>query len=329
MTVLLVYIAIIDHIKNIYYLCQQRSRTINDIEMTEQQRVKGIYRTTIVGSMVNLLLVVCKFVAGILGRSTAVVADAVHSLSDLLTDIVVIVFVRISGKPADEDHSYGHGKYETLATAIIGIVLFAVGVGILVESIENIVSVVNGAVLPRPSVVAVVVTVCSVLWKEMLYWYTIKMGRKYNSQALVANGWHHRSDAFSSIGVLIGLGGAMLLGEKWRVLDPLAAAVVSVFIVKVAIDLVKPCVDELLERSLPSEIEKQIEQIILSVDGVTSPHHLRTRRIGNNYAIEVHIRMDGNLTLHEAHRITSAVESKLKAQFGGGTHVGIHTEPIK
>lgn len=297
--------------------------------MTEEQRVKGIYRTTIIGSVVNLLLVVCKFIAGFLGRSTAVVADAVHSLSDLLTDIVVLVFVRISGKPADEDHDYGHGKYETLATAIIGIALFAVGVGILVESIEKIVAVVNGAVLPRPSLLAVIVTLLSVVSKEALYWYTIKMGRKYNSQAVVANGWHHRSDAFSSIGVLIGIVGAMVLGDKWSVLDPIAAAVVSVFIVKVAIDLVKPCVDELLERSLPNDIEQQIEQIILSVDGVTSPHHLRTRRIGNNYAIEVHIRMDGNLTLHEAHRITSAVERRLKEQFGEGTHVGIHTEPIK
>ena len=297
--------------------------------MTEEQRVKGIYRVTIIGSVVNLLLVVCKFVAGFLGRSTAVVADAVHSLSDLITDIVVLVFVRISGKPADDDHDYGHGKYETLATAIIGIALFAVGVGILVESIEKIVAVVNGAVLPRPSLLAVIVTLLSVVSKEALYWYTIKMGRKYNSQAVVANGWHHRSDAFSSIGVLIGIVGAMVLGEKWSVLDPIAAAVVSVFIVKVAIDLVKPCVDELLERSLPTEIEQQIEQIILSVDGVTSPHHLRTRRIGNNYAIEVHIRMDGNLTLHEAHRITSAVERRLKEQFGEGTHVGIHTETIK
>ena len=297
--------------------------------MTEEQRVKGIYRVTIIGSVVNLLLVVCKFVAGFLGRSTAVVADAVHSLSDLITDIVVLVFVRISGKPADDDHDYGHGKYETLATAIIGIALFAVGVGILVESIEKIVAVVNGAVLPRPSLLAVIVTLLSVVSKEALYWYTIKMGRKYNSQAVVANGWHHRSDAFSSVGVLIGIVGAMVLGDKWSVLDPIAAAVVSVFIVKVAIDLVKPCVDELLERSLPNDIEQQIEQTILSVDGVTSPHHLRTRRIGNNYAIEVHIRMDGNLTLHEAHRITSAVERRLKEQFGEGTHVGIHTEPIK
>ena len=297
--------------------------------MTEEQRIKGIYRTTIVGSVINLALVICKFVAGFWGRSTAVVADAVHSLSDLLTDIVVIVFVRISGKPADDDHDYGHGKYETLATAIIGIALFAVGVGILVDSIENIVAVVNGAVLPRPSTIAIVVTVLSVICKEMLYWYTIEMGRKYNSQAVTANAWHHRSDAFSSIGVLIGVVGAMVLGDKWRVLDPIAAAVVSVFIVKVALELIKPAIDELLERSLPADVEHRIEQIILSVEGVSSPHHLRTRRIGNNYAIEIHIRMDGNLTLYEAHNITTTVERRLKAEFGAATHIGIHTEPIK
>ena len=297
--------------------------------MTEEQRVKGIYRTTIVGSIVNMLLVVCKFVAGFWGRSTAVVADAVHSLSDLLTDIVVILFVRISGKPADDDHDYGHGKYETLATAIIGIVLFAVGVGILVESAEKIVAVVNGVVLPRPSSIAIVVTVCSVIWKEVLYWYTIEMGRKYNSHTVIANAWHHRSDALSSVGVLLGICGAMFLGEKWRILDPIAAVVVSGFIIKVAIDLLKPCLDELLERSLPKDVEHKIEEIILSVEGVSSPHHLRTRRIGNNYAIEVHIRMCGDMTLHEAHRITTTVERKLKEQFGAGTHVGIHTEPIK
>ena len=196
-------------------------------------------------------------------------------------------------------------------------------------SIENIVAVVNGAVLPRPSTIAIVVTVLSVIWKEMLYWYTIAMGRKYNSQAVVANAWHHRSDAFSSIGVLIGVVGAMVLGDKWRVLDPIAAAVVSVFIVKVALELIKPAIDELLERSLPADVERRIEQIILSVEGVSSPHHLRTRRIGNNYAIEIHIRMDGNLTLREAHNITTTVERRLKAEFGAATHIGIHTEPIK
>ena len=304
------------------YLCRYI-----DNRMTEQERVKGIYRVTIVGSVVNLLLVVFKFVAGLLGRSSAMIADAVHSLSDFVTDIVVIVFVNISGKPEDEDHRYGHGKYETLATVIIALALFAVGVGILVDGVKDVAAVVNGAVLPAPSMIALIAAALSIVAKELLYRYTAHVGRKLDSQAVVANGWHHRSDAFSSIGVLVGIGGAMLLGEKWRVLDPLAAIVVSAFIIKVAVDLIKPCLDELLERSLPAEVEQEIEQIILSEEGVTSPHHLRTRRIGNRYAIEVHIRMDGNLTLSEAHRITTAVEQKLKSRYGSATHVGIHTEP--
>lgn len=294
-----------------------------------QERQKHIYRVTIVGSVVNLLLVVFKFIAGILGRSTAMIADAVHSLSDFVTDIVVIVFVRISGKPADECHDYGHGKFETLATVIISLALFAVGVGILVGGVKDIAAVINGAILPKPSIIALIAAVVSILAKELLYRYTVKVGRKIESQTVVANAWHHRSDAFSSIGVLLGIAGAMVFGDRWSVLDSIAAVVVSVFILKVAIDLLKPCLEELLERSLPKEVEEQILEIILSVDGVTSPHHLRTRRIGSNYAIEVHIRMDGNMTLHEAHKVTTTVEQRLKQYFGPNTHVGIHPEPVK
>ena len=297
--------------------------------MTEEQRIKGIYRTTIVGSIVNMLLVVCKFVAGFWGRSTAVVADAVHSLSDLLTDIVVILFVRISGKPADDDHDYGHGKYETLATAIIGIVLFAVGVGILVESAEKIVAVVNGVVLPRPSSIAIVVTVCSVIWKEVLYWYTIEMGRKYNSQTVIANAWHHRSDAFSSIGTSIGIGGAILLGESWIILDPLAAIIVSLLIIRTAYKLLLPCIDELLERALPEEEEQFIYEVIGRHTEVSDPHNLRTRRIGEYRAIEMHIRMDGETTISEAHKVTRAIEDTLRERFGNKTLINTHVEPTK
>lgn len=297
--------------------------------MTNNSRERGIYRVTIVGSIVNIVLVIFKFLAGILGHSAAMIADAVHSLSDFVTDIVVLLFIRISGKPADEDHGYGHGKYETLATVVISLILFGVGVGIIVNAVEQIVAFMNGVVPQSPSTIALIAAALSIVVKELLYRYTVHAAEHLNSQTVVANAWHHRSDALSSVGVLIGIGGAMFLGEQWRVLDPLAALIVSSFIIKVSIDLFKPCIEELLERSLPEDVERQIESIILSVDGVTSPHHLRTRRIGNNYAIEVHIRMDGNLTLNEAHRITTTVERQLKAQFGAGTHVGIHTEPIK
>ena len=292
-------------------------------------REREIYKVTIWGSVVNFVLLVLKFLAGIIGHSSAMVADAVHSLSDFITDVVVIVFVRIAGKPQDESHDYGHGKYETLATAIIGVVLLFVGVGILVNSLKSIVAVWNGVVLEAPSILAFVAAAISIVSKEILYQYTVYKGKKFNSKAVIANAWHHRSDAFSSIGTLIGIGGAIFLGEKWRVLDPVAAFVVSLFIIKVSVELVKPCLDELLEKSLPKEMEDRILEIILSHPEVSSPHHLRTRYIGNNIAIEVHIRMDGSMALKDAHEITKRIEASLKEEFGPETHIGIHMEPVK
>ena len=292
-------------------------------------REKEIFRITWIGSIVNFLLLIVKFLAGIIGHSAAMVADAVHSLSDFVTDIIVILFVRISGKPEDEGHDYGHGKYETLATAIIGIILFFVGVGILVNGTTSVIDTLNGKPLAPPRILALIVAGVSIITKEALYQYTVIKGEHLNSQALTANAWHHRSDAFSSIGTLAGIGGAICLGEKWRVLDPIAAIVVSLFIMKVSIKLLKPCVDELLERSLPAETENKILDIILSFSEVSSPHHLRTRRIGNNIAIEVHIRMDGNISLLDAHTLASKIEQRLKAEFGEKTHIGVHMEPRK
>lgn len=293
------------------------------------QREKEIFRVTWIGSSVNFGLLVFKFVAGIVGHSAAMVADAVHSLSDFVTDIIVIAFVRISGKPEDEDHGYGHGKYETLATAIIGIILFFVGVGILVNGATTVADTLRGQPLEAPSHIALVAATVSILLKELLYRYTIHAGKRLNSQAVVANAWHHRSDAFSSTGTLVGIAGAIFLGERWRILDPIAAIVVSAFIIKVAIQLLKPCVDELLERSLPTEVEGQIREIILSFPMVSAPHHLRTRRIGNHIAIEVHVRMDGATPLAEAHSVASDIEKRLKTTFGEDTHIGIHMEPVK
>lgn len=292
-------------------------------------REKGIYRVTIVGSVVNFLLLVFKFFAGIMGHSAAMLADAVHSLSDFITDIIVIVFVRISSKPEDEGHDYGHGKYETLATAIIGIFLLFVGFGILWNGASSIYHFLRGGSLQKPGMLALIAAAVSIVLKEALYQYTVFQGKKLNSQAVVANAWHHRSDALSSIGTAIGIGGAILLGDRWRVLDPLAAVIVSFFIMKVAIQLLIPCVDELLEKSLPADVENKIQETILSFPGVSSPHHLRTRRIGNYYAIEVHVRMDGRISLEEAHHTATAIENKLKELFGKNTHVGIHLEPIK
>ena len=299
------------------------------MESEKSSREKGIYKVTIVGSIVNFLLLVFKFFAGIAGHSAAMLADAVHSLSDFITDIVVIVFVRIAGKPEDKGHDYGHGKYETLATAIIGLLLLCVGFGIFWNGASSIYTFLRGGQLESPGVVALVAALVSIVSKEILYQYTVIQGKKLNSQAVMANAWHHRSDALSSIGTAIGIGGAILLGDHWRVLDPVAAVVVSFFIMKVSVRLLIPCVDELLEKSLPEDVEKEIEQTVLSFPGVSQPHHLRTRRIGNYYAIELHVRMDGKITLEEAHSTATAIENKLKEMFGKGTHVGIHVEPTK
>lgn len=299
------------------------------MESEKSSREKGIYKVTIVGSIVNFLLLVFKFFAGIAGHSAAMLADAVHSLSDFITDIVVIVFVRIAGKPEDKGHDYGHGKYETLATAIIGLLLLCVGFGIFWNGASSIYTFLRGGQLESPGVVALVAALVSIVSKEILYQYTVIQGKKLNSQAVIANAWHHRSDALSSIGTAIGIGGAILLGDHWRVLDPVAAVVVGFFIMKVSVRLLIPCVDELLEKSLPEDVEKEIEQTVLSFPGVSQPHHLRTRRIGNYYAIELHVRMDGKITLEEAHSTATAIENKLKEMFGKGTHVGIHVEPTK
>ena len=293
------------------------------------EREKAIYQVTWAGSFVNFLLVIFKFIAGILGHSAAMIADAVHSLSDFATDIVVLIFTRISNKPQDKNHDYGHGKYETLATAIIGIVLFAVGASICWNGLQAIQTVWQGGRLPAPGMLAFAGAIISIVSKELIYRYTIHVGRKINSSAVIANAWHHRSDAFSSIGTAIGIGGAIVLGESWSVLDPMAAVVVSFFIMKVAVQLLKPCVDELTEKSLPDEIEKEICLITENTPVVSGRHNLRRRRIGNHYAIEMHIRMDGHLTLYEAHAKASVIENKLKEKYGNETHVGIHVEPVK
>ena len=293
------------------------------------EREKAIYQVTWAGSFVNFLLVIFKFIAGILGHSAAMIADAVHSLSDFATDIVVLIFTRISNKPQDKNHDYGHGKYETLATAIIGIVLFAVGASICWNGLQAIQTVWQGGRLPAPGMLAFAGAIISIVSKELIYRYTIHVGRKINSSAVIANAWHHRSDAFSSIGTAIGIGGAIVLGESWSVLDPMAAVVVSFFIMKVAVQLLKPCVDELTEKSLPDEIEKEICLIAENTPGVSAIHNLRTRRIGNHYAIEMHVRMDGHLTFYEAHDQESVIENKLKEKYGNETHVGIHVEPVK
>lgn len=297
--------------------------------MNKKERERDIYKVTILGGIINLILVAAKFAAGIWGRSAAMIADATHSLSDFVTDIIVVVFIRISGKPQDEDHKYGHGKFETLATLIIGFILLIVGVMIVYSGAKDIIAVIGGSTLESPGMIAFWAAVISIVLKEALYRYTVKEGKRLTSNAVIANAWHHRSDAFSSIGTAIGIGGAVFLGEKWTVLDPVAAIVVSIFILQTAIQLMKPAVDELMEKSLPKEIEDEIRTVILSFDEVSGLHNLYTRKIGNCYAIEFHIRMEGCATLEETHKKITEIETKLYEKYGPDTHVMIHVEPVK
>ena len=293
----------------------------------DKRRERGIYRVTLMGGAVNVVLLLFKFVAGIVGHSSAMVADAVHSLSDFLTDIIVLVFVRISGKPKDKSHDYGHGKYETLAMTMIGVALLAVAIGILYHGVMNIVAWVNGEQLEAPGLLALWAALLSIVLKEAIYHYSMVKARQWKSPAVEANAWHHRSDALSSVGTAIGIGGAIFLGQRWTVLDPAASVIVGLFIVKVSIDLLRRGIGDLMEQSLPDDVEAEILCLAGSVDDVTKPHDLCTRRIGNHYAIELHILMDGDISLREAHDKASEVEELLKKHYGAETHVVVHVEP--
>ena len=292
-------------------------------------RVQRITRITVFGTIINTLLLAFKFLAGILGGSAAMLADAVHSLSDFLTDIVVLVFVKISNRPADRKHSYGYGKYETLATLCIGIALLAVGIGIAVDGVEKIIQVWNGETLAQPGWIAFWAAIASIALKELTYWLTIRVAKQVDSEALRANAWHHRSDALSSIGTGLGIGGDILLGQKWTILDPIAALVVSVFIVLTALRLTYGALGEFLEQSLPEENENEIRAIVAADKELSELHHLCTRRLGNRVAIEMHLRMPGNTPLTIAHKHASAIEQQLKQRFGDQTHINIHLEPTK
>ncbi|MGI5976064.1 MAG: cation diffusion facilitator family transporter [Paludibacter sp.] len=292
-------------------------------------KAKKVHKVTWIGLVVNVLLTAFKILAGFLGRSSAILADGIHSLSDFITDVLVLVFVGISVKDKDDDHRYGHGKFETFATLLISIALLAVGVFIFTSGVSKIMQVIKGEVLEQPTYLALVAALVSILLKEILYRYTKRVGEEVNSSAVIANAWHHRSDAFSSIGTSLGIAGAMFLGEPWRILDPIAAVVVSFFIVKVAIELGIPCMHELLERSLPEEIEKIIIDLIESHPDVIFQHNLKTRKIGNIYAIDVHIKLDKNISFVKSHDVATEIEVRLRDKFGPRTITNIHTEPFE
>ena len=301
----------------------------DNIQSDIKSREADIDRVTLAGSAVNIFLTVLKFTVGIIGRSSAMVADAIHSLSDLLTDGVVLLFVHLGSKPADKKYDYGRGKFETLASALVGMVLLVIAGGILYHGFDKTIAWLKGETLPMPGAIALWGAVASIVLKEITFRFTLKKGKELRSSALEANAWHHRSDALSSLATLVGIGGAVLLGEKWAVLDPIASIVVGGFIIRVSWMLLRDNFKELMEASLPEETEAEILSIVKSFPDVADPHNLRTLRIGSRYAIELHIRMNGDVSLLESHSRAHCIEKALRDRFGADTHVTIHVEPIK
>lgn len=286
-------------------------------------------KVTWIGFFANLLLMIFKLVAGIVGRSAAMIADSVHSVSDFATDLVVVGSLKMASRPQDKDHKYGHGKVETLAAAFVGAVLFVVGAGILYSGLHNIIGHFGNDPIEKPGIIALVAAIVSIIIKEVLYRYTMVVGRRIDSQVVIANAWHHRSDSFSSIGTVLGISGAIFLGEKWVILDPIAAMLVSFFIFKVAYRITREAIMELIETSLPAKSETAILQIARGIQGVHNPHDLKTRKIGQNIAIELHIDVDHKLNVEQAHDITINLEKKLREVYGEDTFISIHTEPLK
>ena len=291
------------------------------------QREKEIRRITLWGAVMNIVLTAGKIVAGIFGRSAAMVADGIHSLSDLLSDAVVLVFTHISSKGKDRDHSFGHGKFETLATLIVSIILVTVGGNLMSNGIRSIIGVFNGIEIPKPGYIALIAAAVSIAWKGWLYHATVRVGKKTGSTVVIANAWHHRSDALSSIGSLIGIGGAIVLGDKWTVLDPLASCLISIAIIVVAVKMALPSLAELLETSLPEDIEQEIIRIASSVKGVNDIHDLKTRRNGISFIIDAHIVVNPEMSIVEAHDISTDVEEALRMKYGPETQLSIHVEP--
>lgn len=290
-------------------------------------RTAKVTFVTLVGSVVNIILTVFKIFAGVLGRSTAMIADGIHSLSDLLSDIIVIVFVKISAKGRDKDHDYGHGKFETFATLIISLMLIVVAVNLMSGGINKIRQILDGGEVSSPGMIALWAAVASIVLKEILYRYTIIQGKALNSPMMIANAWHHRSDAFSSVGSLLGIAGAIFLGDKFVILDPITGCVISIFILVMAVKMSVPAIKELLDVSLPDDVEEKIEATAKSVKGVVDLHELKTRREGPGIIMEGHLVLDSEISLKEAHDISKKVEESLRKEFGTETQISLHLEP--
>lgn len=305
----------------------QKKKIMKSDKETTGDIISVIRHVTLVGFWINAALVVIKLFFGYWGHSDALVADGYHSLSDFFTDFLVIFFVGIAYKQADKDHPYGHGKFETAASVLIAFVLLIVALGIGYEGVKTLVDNYHGVPIPRPDVFTIVVAAVSILAKEYCYRYTIRVGKRINSSSVIANAWHHRSDAISSIATLIGVTLSYALGEHWRILDPIASILIGVFILISAIKIAMPSINELLEMSLPQEEIDKIHNLIQGVNGVKRVHNLRVRRNGHNMIVDVNVHVDPEISVRAGHAIATDVEDALHEQFGSDLIIYVHVEP--
>ena len=292
-------------------------------EETEFKRTANkVSLTTIVG---NVLLSLLKFMAGIIAHSSAMISDAVHSASDVFSTIVVIIGIKLASKEPDKEHPYGHERMECVAAIVLSVVLFITGLGIGAGALKNIVNG-NYSSLQVPGILALIAAIVSILVKEGMYWYTRYYARKIDSSALMADAWHHRSDAFSSIGALIGIGGARL---GYPVMDSIASLVIFVFIIKAAYDIFKEAIDKMVDHSCDEETERQIYECVMKNENVMGIDLLQTRIFGNKIYVDIEIQADASYTLKEAHEIAEDVHEDIEHNFPKVKHIMVHVNPAQ
>jgi len=291
------------------------------MELSTEQRRQETTRITLWGVAVNLVLAIIKIAGGIIGQSQALLADGIHSLSDLASDAMVLIAVKHAGEDADEDHPYGHARYETLATVALGILLMGVATGIAYDAILRLE---NPDEIAVPALFTLIIAAISIVSNEGLYHATRAVAQKIRSPLLEANAWHHRSDAISSIVVLIGIGAAYI---GYPLLDAIAAILVALMIAKIGLDLSRQSVQELVDTALDPEMVEKIKETILSIDDVRELHMLRSRRMGHNALVDVHLLVSPKLSVSEGHHISEAVEKILIEKFDEVNDVTVHIDP--
>ncbi|MBF0622510.1 MAG: cation transporter [Magnetococcales bacterium] len=287
----------------------------------KQERYNASKRVTLLGAFVNIFLTAGKLFAGIFGGSAAMIADGIHSASDLVSDVVVLFSIKMAHKEADEDHPYGHGKFEALATLFVAVALLTVALGIVWESVGRLME----PNLEPPTMVALIAAIVSIVSKEAMFQYTIRVGRKYDAKAIIANAWHQRSDAISSVAAMVGVGGAMY---GWTILDPLAAVAVAFFLGKVGVEVLMDALKELTDsiEAIDEEVRKEIHEVAHDLPGVRSIHAMHARRMGPDVYVDAHVVVDRYLSVSEGHQIADMVRFKLRDHVRSVTEVMVHVD---